>query len=190
LISRPIRIFLLAIGLFAFSPSHPSPAQIAQYEKQPVLPMHRSAYPLRSWKNISCGYKGRFQDREYCSSKVIDQIIADGKGAIPILIAQISDGHWIKEPVYDYWPRIRTGELAVFILKDLFLDDTWKYRTMPDLFPYVKCEEASWVCWEGFRKRHSLADIKRHWMNFWLANKQNIYWDSKSRCFRTTTTQQ
>jgi len=46
----------------------------------------------------------------------MDQIVADGKSAIPILISQITDSRWIAEPVYDFWPRIRTGELAYFIL--------------------------------------------------------------------------
>ncbi|HTY61221.1 MAG TPA: hypothetical protein VMG30_03085 [Acidobacteriota bacterium] len=51
---------------------------------------------------MSCRAKGRFQDRDYCDSKVIDRIVADGKDAIPILISQITDVRWIKEPVYDY----------------------------------------------------------------------------------------
>ena len=131
-----------------------------------------------------CRFKGRFQDQEYCSSKAIDQIIADGKESIPKLISQITDNRWIKEPVYDYWPQIRAGELAVFILNDLFLDDTWQHRTMPDLFDAKKCDESASVCWERFRKNHSLANIQRHWMNFWMTNKDNIYWDNKSRCFR------
>lgn len=141
-------------------------------------------YELQSWKNLTCRAKGRFQDPGYCASPVINKIGADGKSAIPILISQITDSRLIEEPVYDYWPQIRTGDLAYFILEDLFLDDTWTHRTMPELFTDRRCNEASWVCWERFSKKHSLPQIQARWMAFWNANRERIYWDSKSRCFR------
>lgn len=141
-------------------------------------------YPLSTWSNITCRAKGRFQDRDYCDSAVMDQIVADGKSAIPVLISQITDSRWIAEPVYDFWPRIRTGELAYFILSDLFLDDTWQKRTMPALFPRQDCDDPSWVCWGKFRKTHSLKELQARWMEFWKANQDKIYWDGKARCFR------
>jgi len=91
-----------------------------------AAPSKTKVYALSTWKNITCRAKGRFQDRDYCASAVMDQIVADGKSAIPILISQITDSRWIAEPVYDFWPRIRTGELAYFILGNLFVDDTWQ----------------------------------------------------------------
>lgn len=142
------------------------------------------SYPLHTWKNITCRAKGRFQDREYCSSKIMDQIVAEGKPSIPILISQITDARWIAEPVYDFWPRIRVGELAIFILDDLFVDDTLTKRTMPELFTGPKCEDPSWVCWGKFRKTHSLATIQAAWLNFWNANRDRVHWDDKARCFR------
>src|SRR5262249_49445236 len=63
-------------------------------------------YALSTWKNETCRAKGRFQDREYCASAVMDEIVADGKSAIPVLISQITDSRLITEPVYDFWPRI------------------------------------------------------------------------------------
>jgi hypothetical protein len=141
------------------------------------------AYPLSTWSNMTCRSKGRFQDREYCASAVMDRIVADRKSAIPVLIAQINDSRWISESVYDFWPRIRTGELAYFILENLFVDDSWK-STMPILFPAQDCNEPSWVCWENFRKRHSLKELQDRWTAFWRANRERIYWDGKSRCFR------
>jgi hypothetical protein len=118
----------------------------------------------------------------------MDQIVADGKSAIPVLISQITDARWIAEPVYDFWPRIRTGELAYFILSDLFLDDTWQKRTMPALFPQPDCDEPSWVCWGKFRETHSLKQLQARWMEFWKANRDKIYWDGKARCFRLSGT--
>jgi hypothetical protein len=148
---------------------------------------HLKPYPLVSWSNITCRAKGRFQDKEYCDSAVMDRIVSDGKSAIPVLISQITDVRRIKEPVYDYWPQIRAGELAHFILQNLFVDETWQHRTMPDLFPDrqdCKKSDPSWVCWEDFRKQHSLKEIQARWMEFWRANESRIYWDPNSRCFR------
>lgn len=89
---------------------------------------HQKAYALSTWRNMTCRMKGRFQDRNYCASAVMDKIVADGTSAIPVLISQITDSRWIAEPVYDFWPRIRAGELAYFILHDLFVDDTWQKK--------------------------------------------------------------
>lgn len=147
-------------------------------------PAKTRVYALSTWNNMTCRAKGRFQDREYCASRVMDQIVADGKSAIPILISQITDSRWIAAPVYDFWPRIRTGELAYFILGNLFVDDTWQKSTMPPLFQEQHCDDASWVCWAKFRKSHSLADLQVHWMKFWKTNKDRIYWDDRARCFR------
>jgi len=114
----------------------------------------------------------------------MDQIVADGKSAIPVLITQITDSRWIAEPVYDFWPRIRAGELAHFILQDLFVDENGEHGTMPALFPPENCTEPAWVCWENFRKQHSLRAIQARWEAFWVANQQRIYWDKQARCFR------
>jgi hypothetical protein len=141
-------------------------------------------YALATWNNDTCGAKGRFQDSFYCSSPVIDRIVTDGKSAIPVLISQITDSRFIEKPVYHYWPRIRAGELAHFILSDLFLDETWTKRTIPDLFPQESCNEPGWVCWGNFRKTHSLNQIQTRWMEFWKANRERIYLDNKARCFR------
>jgi hypothetical protein len=145
---------------------------------------HTKTYPLSNWRNMTCRAKGRFQDRGYCTSAVIDRIVADGKSAIPVLIAQITDSRRIAQPVFDFWPPLQAGDLAHFILESLFLDETWEHSTMPALFPAEKCDEPSWVCWEMFRKQHRLTEIQARWNEFWEANKDRIYWDEKGRCFR------
>lgn len=173
--AKKSRAILKAISSL-FLLSLPTPGQAA--------PQRVKSYPLSTWSNLTCRAKGRFQDRDYCASAVMDQIVADGKSAIPVLISQITDSRWITEPVYDFWPRIKAGELAYFILSDLFLDDTWQKSTMPTLFPHHDCHEASWVCWAEFRKTHSLKELQARWMEFWKANRHKIYWDGKARCFR------
>ena len=179
----------LALALFV-SLTPPSIPALGQTTPKAVAPKRVKTYPLHNWKNITCRAKGRFQDRGYCDSAVIDQIVADGKSAIPILISQITDSRWIAEPVYDFWPRIRTGELAYFILGNLFVDDTWQKTTMPALFPPEDCgsDEPSWVCWGKFRETHTLKELRKRWMGFWNTNKDKIYWDAKALCFRLSHT--
>jgi hypothetical protein len=159
------------------------------YTSSQTVAVRKKAYPLVMWSNLGWRAKGRFQDREYCNSKIIDQILADGKSSIPVLISQITDSGWIAKPVYDFWPRIRAGELAYFILQDLFLDDSWTKNTIPDLYPDPPCnsDKPAWECWGEFRKAHSLADLQAHWMAFWKAHKDEIYWDDKGRCFRLSS---
>ena len=145
------------------------------------------AYPLSTLRNDgTCGSKGRFQDRFYWSQALMDRIVADGKSAIPVLISQITDSRLIATPIYCFWPPIRTGELAHFILQGLFVDENWQHRTMPALFPPEKCDGPAWECWARFRKRHSLVEIQTRWRSFWETNKDRIYWDEKARCFRVT----
>lgn len=153
--ARALILLCIALSAPLFASSKPKPAGAKGYSRS-------------TWDNLSCRAKGRFQDREYCYSPVIDQIVVDGKSAIPVLISQITDLRWIAKPVYDYWPRIRTGELAHFILDDLFLDDTWQKSTMPALFQDQHCNEnePSWVCWGQFRKKHSLKQLQARWMAF------------------------
>lgn len=56
----------------------------------PTRRLENEVYPLTEWEG-RCGAKGRFQDREYCRSSVIDLVVADGATAIPALIRQITD---------------------------------------------------------------------------------------------------
>lgn len=98
------------------------------------------AYDFSTWDYEICRSKGRFQDPDYCKPKAIDQILADGKSAIPVLISQITETRQMAEPIYDFWPRpLRTGELAEAILENLFVDDSWEKSTMPNLFPEWHC---------------------------------------------------
>lgn len=143
-------------------------------------------YPLLDWRGASCGSKGRFQDREYCRSEVMDRIVTDGKKAIPILIEQITDERRMQEPALDFWPPLAAGELAVLILEDLFLDETWERRTIPDLIPDARCKEEvpASECWARFRAKHSLGEVQVRWRRFWKANEGRVFWDEGARCFR------
>jgi hypothetical protein len=145
------------------------------------------AFPLWNFdeREGMCRAKGRLQDLEYCSSKTMDEILARGKDAIPILISQITDTRPTKEPIYDYWPAMRVGDVATFILEDLFLDADWKTFNMPGLEVLNhNCDAPSWECWDRFLKKHGRRFVQSHWQAAWNKNKDRIHWDEKARCFR------
>src|ERR1700685_1401378 len=76
-------------------------------------------YPLTEFDNYGCMAKGRVQD---CSGKVMQQILADGKDAIPILISQLTQTTIKKNQIADYWSGTRSGDVAFVMLVDLFTD--------------------------------------------------------------------
>ena len=146
-------------------------------------------YPLWTW-NSQCATKGRFQDLQYHRSAIMDRIVADEKLAIPILISQMTDSRMTAKQVFCYiWPPIQVGELAHFILSDLFLNETWQEVTMPALFPIRRCDGPGWVCWGEFREKHSMKEIQARWMQFWKSSQARVYWDKKARCFRVSEKQ-
>jgi len=148
-------------------------------------------FPLWNFDEVkgTCGAKGRLQDKEYCESKMMDQIIAHGKSAIPILISQLTDTRKSKEPIEDYWYMTTDGDIAYFILGDLFTDSDWHTFTMPGLEALNHdCGEdvAAEPCWREFLKKHGRKFIQDQWLAAWNANKDRVYWDEQARCFRVS----
>ena len=141
--------------------------------------------------NITCRAKGRFQDKDYCDSRFIDQIVAAGKEAVPELIAQLTDTRRMKEPVWDFWSYTTAGDFAFFLLKDLFTDSDWQTFNMPGLKAlqeHCHPNEAAEPCWRRFLKTHTRKSIQEKWLGVWNANQDRVYWVDKARCFRVYTT--
>jgi len=149
-------------------------------------------FPLWNFDEVnhSCRTKGRLQDKEYCESKMMNQIIAQGKDAIPILISQLTDTRATQEPIYDYWNETTAGDIAYFILTDLFTDASWTTFTMPGLDALNHdCGEdvAAEPCWREFLKKHGRKFVQDQWLAAWNANKDRVYWDEQARCFRVSS---
>jgi hypothetical protein len=146
-------------------------------------------FPLWSFDEVnhSCRAKGRLQDKEYCESKLMDRIVAQGKDAIPILISQLTDTHASKEPIFDYWSRTTTGDIAYIILNDLFTDSNWTTFNMPGLKAlHDNCPDAAESCWRRFLRKHGRKFVQNQWLAAWSTNKNRVYWDEQARCFRLT----
>jgi hypothetical protein len=135
----------------------------------------------------TCRTKGRLQDKEYCDSRMVDQVVGQGKAAVPILISQITDTRKTPRPIYDFCDYTTAGDVATFLLNDLFTDSDWKTFNMPGLERlHDKCDDPSWVCWHRFVKKHGRMFIQQQWSAAWNANKDRIYWSTQTRCFRVS----
>jgi hypothetical protein len=130
--------------------------------------------------------KGRLQDQGPCQPKVMDQIIAAGTDAVPILISQIADARELKYPTFAFWNgRMTYGDLAAFILDDLFTDSDWQSFNMQGLEELrPKCESSAEQCWHRLIKQHGRKFVQDKWLAAWRANKDRVYWDMQARCFR------
>jgi hypothetical protein len=146
-------------------------------------------YPLWDFdeQHHTCRAKGRLQDKDYCASHLMDQIIADGKDSIPILISQLTDTRPTQEPIYDFWTLTNGGDMAYFVLTDLFTDSDWKTFNMPGLESLQeKCDSYAEACWRTFLKKHGRTFVQSQWRLAWQKNKDRIYWEESARCFRLT----
>jgi hypothetical protein len=133
----------------------------------------------------SCRSKGRLQDREYCSSRLMEFIVAQGKEAIPVLISQLTETRETRKPIFDDWSMTNSGDIAFFILNDLFTDSDWKTFNMPGLESLdYPCDDAAETCWRRFLAKHGREFVQEQWLNAWNKNKGRIYWQEEASCFR------
>lgn len=169
---------VLSVPLLFGSPSGQSPGS-----------PHKSGpkeFPLWDFDEVGCRAKGRLQDKDYCKSRVMDQILSQGKDAIPILISQINDTRPAKEP-FDFWGPMTVGDVAYAVLYDLFLDADWTTFTMPGLKQIdLDCGASAEQCYQQLLKKHGRKFIQNQWLAAWNANKERVYWDSTARCFKLT----
>jgi hypothetical protein len=133
----------------------------------------------------SCRSKGRLQDKYYCRSRLVDQVVATGKPAIPILISQLTDSRATSGPIFDYWRKTTAGDIAFFMLNSLFTESDWKTFTMPGLESLTyQCSEDAETCWRRFIASRGRQYVQTKWMAAWTVNRDRVYWDNDARCFR------
>jgi hypothetical protein len=143
------------------------------------------SFPLLDWSGIGCRAKGRLQDREYCRSEIMDQIVAQGKGAVPILISQLTDTRELKEPIFDFWGPMTVGDVANAILENLFTDSDWRTFNLPGLERIrLTCDTGAYTCWQMVLKKHGRKFVQDQWLAAWNEKKDRVYWDTAARCFR------
>ena len=81
----------------------------------------------------------------------MQQTLADGKDAIPILISQLTETAVAENQIADYWSGSRSGDVAFVVLNDLFTDadlHTFQMPGVPDWSAVQKgCNSAAETCW-------------------------------------------
>jgi hypothetical protein len=154
-----------------------------------TAPLKAKEFPLWKFDEMttypSCRAKGRLQDTGYCDSKLMDQIVAQGKASIPVLISQLTDTRRTQKPIYDSWSYTTAGDIAYFILTDFFTDSDWKTFNMPALeLLNPTCDGTAETCWRKFLGKQGRKFVQDQWLAAWNANKDRVYWDETARCFR------
>lgn len=133
----------------------------------------------------SCRTLGRVQDKAHCESKVVDQVLALGKDAIPVLIAELTDTRKTKHPVYDLWNYTAAGDIANSMLFDLFTTSDLRMADMRELDPLqMECKKPGEACWRKFLHQKGRKFVQEQWEAAWNAHKDSIYWDEAARCFK------
>lgn len=147
----------------------------------------RVKYPLTQFDNSGCMAKGRVQD---CSGKVMQEILADGKNAIPILISQLTETARTKNEIADYWGDTRSGDIAFVVLNDLFTDansHTFGMPRVPNWSTVQKeCNMAAQACWDEYVRKHGRMSVRQAWQRAWELHEGKVHWDAKAQCFRVS----
>jgi hypothetical protein len=148
----------------------------------------RTKYALTKFNNEGCMAKGRVQD---CSDSVVmRQILADGNDAIPTLILQLTERTPTETEIADYWFGTESGDVAYIVLTDLFTMPNEEKSQMPNVVDWTTlrkgCNNTAQSCWELYLRKHGRASVQRAWLRAWNLHKDQIYWDSKARCFRVS----
>jgi len=130
--------------------------------------------------------KGRLQE---VGSPQARRIIQLNKGAIPQLIACLTNETKTKEPIEDYWPATTVGDIAFLFLCDLFTDSSWQHSTIDGVVNWKTLEieypnEPAFTAWYSFVEKHGRKYVQEVWSKKWKEEEQAIFWDEKEQCFK------
>jgi len=134
------------------------------------------------------GAKGAEGDADPDAAREIHKVLRFGTNSVPLLIGCLTDERKTKYHIWDYWPEPKVRDVAFSILCDLFSDPTGQ-RTLDGviMWPEVQVEspdQAAWIAWGIYNKKHGANYVQQVWLKAWAENKSLIYWDDPARCFR------
>jgi hypothetical protein len=120
----------------------------------------------------------------------MEEIIAAGPEAVPVLIGMISDTRMARtqEPIICFWPSMAIGDIAFCTLTDLFTDSTYAKTTVPgagwDEMLGPAGSRPAWDQLHDFIKKHGRTNLQSKWRKLWNRYRTEMYWDAKERCFK------
>lgn len=143
-------------------------------------------FSLSAYDNTGCRFKARSQD---CPTKVMQDILARGKDAVPVLISQLTDPARTKAPIEDGWSYTESGDVAYIVLISLFTDRDGNF-SLPDVPTWKAvmhgCNANVEGCWREYTKKNGRQSVQQAWMKAWNLHKGEIAWDAKERYFRSS----
>ena len=141
-------------------------------------------FPLASYDNAGCQSKARSQD---CPNKVMTEILAGGKGSIPILISQLTDSERTKTPAEAQWSYTESGDIAYIILISLFTTPEGEFSLpgVPTWKNVIRgCDSNMEGCWREYVSKHGRKQVQQAWLNAWKLHKEKISWDPNAKFFQ------
>jgi hypothetical protein len=133
--------------------------------------------------------KGRVQDKDYNKLEVVDELLAHGKDSIPFLITKIEDSRRIDHHVFDFWPEVTVGDVAVVILHDFSTDSSSARQTIPGagweelLGKEYDKRSPFYENYTTYVRKHGRRSLKAKWERIWTFWEPQIFWDEKNHFF-------
>jgi hypothetical protein len=138
--------------------------------------------------------KGRVQDRAYNHHlAVVDGLVEAGPAAIPFLVSKLEDNTRVEGPVFDYWPRVTVGDVALVVLIDLFTTPeggpTVPGLTWDSLLDREGRDVPAWDVLDDFVAKHGRDGLRGKVQAILRPYGGRFAWATKGRCFRPTDEQ-
>ena len=135
--------------------------------------------------------KGRVQDKDYNDLPVVDRLISMGPAAISFLVSKLEDEGRVDGYVFDFWPDVRVGDVALVVLCDLFLTADGRSPTVPGLewdtlLDRRSQDVSSSTLLDTFIAIHGRTEIRRRVEKLLQAHPKGFAWDETERCFKPT----
>ena len=192
LISYCLIFLVIFFSFLGCSPSEISKSNNLPTQTPTVPKKSLSEINLTTIKHISPkgrAQDGSLEDDNFAELSIADELLSHGKDCIPFLISKLDDETELKRGTVDFWYEVYVGDIALIILTDLF--------TKPD----AKTSTILFFSWDDFLergndkasmgeeilrryiKKNGRKKIKERWQKMWDAQKENIFWNEKERCF-------
>jgi hypothetical protein len=95
----------------------------------------------------------------------------------------------IEPAVFDFWPTVRVGDVALAILLHFFTTSDWKTSTIPgmgwdDLLEPPTEDMAAWDVLESFLARYGRRGLRQKVEGILEPYDGKLSWDATERCFK------
>jgi len=134
--------------------------------------------------------KGRVQDKAYNPTlPVVTSLISRGSASIPYLVSKLEDGSEIKGHVFDFWPKVAVGDVALVVLVDFFTLSDGRTSTLPGLewdklLERHSSDQSSWDLLASYIRAHGRSGLQKRVEGILALDRETYTWDAKEQCFR------